>query len=207
VVQVFQQNTQTKQSQLDKRWHAGEPSPFRPSVHFKYKPHWRWDLAADSVKTKKTPYRVGESDPVLGRVIAYQRGLQATLKDRTISEKLARKFPDIHEVSQIYLDAGYPRWTIEALIVSNAKPSEICSAYPISPRLLELYRRVFFDIVDLLPLRNYMLPLLFGPLIDRIPGHDPDLTWKFFCLCRWFRCFSSVCRSQCRYGCGTAKVV
>lgn len=173
-------NARTILERADQRWNSAEPSPFRPSVHCKFKPHWRWDLASTYAKGRRIPTGLANIDPVLGRVISYQRGLRAAASDPSAYDRLERRYPDLHEISHIYTSASFSRWTIEALIVSNAKPSEICSAYPISVKLLELYRSVFFDIVDLLPMRNFMIPMLFGPLIDRSTSNDPDLVWKFF---------------------------
>ncbi len=145
-----------------------ELNPDRP-------PDWRWQrcilLETKNVKTKEFDDKI---------TLQVRKYLKAK-KQGITSEQLCNKFPVLYEVDRIYTASSTVRWTLEALIMANLKPSEIAERFgwgKQGKKIIEMYERVRFDVRPRLKFDSFILSSVLGQVLSGNIVPSDEKIWK-----------------------------
>jgi hypothetical protein len=109
-------------------------------------PDWRWKVAGEIVNNNLKRNLFGK-DFILDRLILFR----ICLEKRKDSENIILKnFSDIYEVYQIYAFNTRMKEELEARILGRELEENLCQKFNLDKNLLNLYKKIFFDIDEFL---------------------------------------------------------
>lgn len=149
-------------------------------------PHWRWLRAAgylDGRQRRPTKKRDGaEGYRWIKRAANFQHAYNACDGDGDMIE-LAETYPDIFWAHHAYRErGGNPMgYQIEAHILARDSDFQVGYHAGLSPKLVEAYEALFFNVRDRLDHQGYILHQVMGPAIQRgLSEREYDLLWKLY---------------------------
>jgi len=139
---------------------------------------WRW-LRALQLESRNTRIKELE-DPEVTHIRKFLRDLSSGID----SEVLCTKHPVLFEVHRIYNSASTTRWTLEALVMANVPPIEICAKFGWSTKtgikLIKTYENCKFDIRSRLKYEAYVMSNVLGTISNSMNNVQPaeEKIWK-----------------------------
>jgi hypothetical protein len=158
-----------------------QDSPTRP-------PDWRW--------RKITAYRDGSrriprsrSSDIISRLTEFNVALNncRQIQDSNLlefaEEELSYEFEDIFQAHKLYVNdttQSY-KWELEARLLTDQSYSEISKRMGISPSIVDMYEKSFFNVKDRLDCAGWVIHCVIGRSIHAgLSERDFDLLWKMF---------------------------
>lgn len=131
--------------------------PFDIDAAF-HDPDWRWEEACRLHRIGLDPPR--HADPHVARVWHYQHVLaQETRPDERVS---VNQYPIITAAHAIYEREDAIRWAIEAWLLTGVGDAEVSRRTGVDTEIIEMYRLVFFDVVDKLKAGDWIALKVLG---------------------------------------------
>lgn len=155
-------------------------NPLRP-------PDWRWERAR-LIREKNIRLRKEEHDKWVLKASQFQMNLHECADD-TDRFDLMSQTPEIYTAYLIYTQGEETgrqpvRYSIEARLLARQSAYEISKLTGISDKVIELYERLFFNVIDRLDQYDYIVNYVLGPSIHSgVTDRDYDLMWKLFGYC------------------------
>jgi hypothetical protein len=152
------------------------PSPHDPFVP----PNWRWERARQ-LRSSRSGNRHSGDDPFTKLARAYQ---SARAKCRTEADwrRLERKYPGVHYAWELHeADSGRmdKRWSLEAFLLSRAKPEQIAHWLKISPDVVIWYEKLLFNVLPYLDHDIWIVQTVMRSAIHYgLTEREYDLLWK-----------------------------
>lgn len=158
------------------QFHAA--NPFRPT-------NWRWERARLYREKKLRNFKKQNEDIWTIDATKFQISLFKCKEDYD-RWRMMELYPDIYSAYLIYRrgddeDRHPMRYAIEARILAGQHYSEISGKLGISPRVIEYYEKLFFNVIEKLDFPDYIMTCVIGPSVQSgLSDRDFDLLWKLF---------------------------
>lgn len=157
-------------------FHLRQDSPLRP-------PDWRWEKAKLLRQDARHNSRTLD-DKLISDLMRFQDRLEEA-EGVWDKYRLLRQYPQLTAVWEIreHEAAGQKgvKAELEARILSGAKLDAISQRLSISVDTIELYEKVFFNVLDRLSNRGFIAHNVFGRAIQApINEREYELLWKLF---------------------------
>jgi hypothetical protein len=154
------------------------PSPRDPFLALDH----RWRAARACVEQGRPPAAC--DDPWVRQAVRYlaERG------DRPGPGDLARLGEQMPAVSQAFdlhqADPPHLRWVIEARTLSGESFDAIARKCGLLPEAIEMYAKLFYDVIDMLGADTWVMCQAVGPRLFRgMTEQDLDVWWKLLGYC------------------------
>jgi hypothetical protein len=147
-------------------------NPLRP-------PDWRWKYGKQLAEAQAPKTRAGRH---VGLVRKFNMVL-LECQSETDHLQLVDEWPDLYEAWRIYSNeqAKSARWEIEARLLAGQPFEAIAKLTRVSPEILTLYEKVFFDVLDKLDAPSYIVhTVLFESFNRGVSEKHHDILWKMF---------------------------
>ncbi len=147
------------------------------AVDFHMSVDWRWQRVKDLDSAKASPSR-SRDDKWVQRAHKYQQR-KATLSVQT-EARITAAYPAIHVAHEIRMNSySHFRWIIEAAVLANISREELAEYIALTPKVIEAYEKLFFDVRDKLQAEGYVAGSILGAIVATgVDGADPDGFWK-----------------------------
>ncbi len=147
---------------------------------------WRWESARIIREGKvRGAIKKFSEDAWVVKAYKFQREL-ATCKDEVDRYDLMDKYPELYGAYLIYQrgeeqDRHPLRFAIEARILADQDELDISTNLGISPKTVQAYEKLFFNVKEKLSNQDYIMTCVIGPSVHAgMSDRDYDLLWKLF---------------------------
>lgn len=145
-------------------------------------PAWRFSMAKRILDERTTRFS-RQVDPLVLRLVEFLRAHREAESAQDL-DTVEDTYPDIYWAHNVYSSEGRgPRYHIEALILANEEPEQICEYLDLPDAVLDAYEAYFFDVRRTLENPTAVRTYLFGRGRERgARDGDHDLLWKQLAL-------------------------
>jgi hypothetical protein len=133
--------------------HLRQFDPFR-------RPSWRWDLAG-RIARGEVPRR-NDLDAVAAAAVAFRQTCEPPEAHPCARRHLGSLDHDIASVVELHEAGGPLAWEIESRIVAGQDDITVATCCGLSPRVVGLYERLFFNVRECLDSRAYLMRHVVG---------------------------------------------
>jgi hypothetical protein len=106
---------------------------------------------------------------------------RARCTDEAQRERLARRFPALHQACQLFMSDGLPRWTVEARLLAGEDFAAVARKCQLEEKVVEYYHEVFFSVQGRLDARDFVTLHAVGPkAYHRALGGDLGVLLKLY---------------------------
>lgn len=157
---------------------------FHPSNPFR-SVAWRWEMARLMRERKVRGLKRTSIDTYVTDALKFQ-GALANCQDDVDRWSLMEAYPDLYAAYLIHRrgddeDRHPMRFALEARLLSGQSPREIADLMGLSIASVEIYEKVFFNVVERLQHQDYIMTCVIGPSVHAgLSDRDYDLLWKLF---------------------------
>lgn len=148
---------------------------------YERQPSWRWQLVEELFRARKrVPHRF-KQDAWLKDGCRFWNAFQKASESESRILSLMNvdaEFPSVSSAYTIYTGLGLERYFIEALIMADVPPQEIADHSGHTPRVVDCYEQLFFDVRRHLSKNVFIMGTVLGPLFHTTTGNDYDHLWK-----------------------------
>jgi len=144
-------------------------------------PDWRWQRACELAEGAR-PVR-GRDDEVVKAACKFRRLIDRCQTDMDRLTALDA-YPEMYEAYSLYDASDDPsehRWELEARLLAREAFGDIADKMGIDPDAIEIYERVFFDVIDRLGSPSLITHTVIGRAVQTgLAEREYDCLWKLF---------------------------
>lgn len=160
-----------------------ESDPLRPAA-------WRWlraqhladpEMSLQPTAMDDTAVRTATDFLKKFNALTDYRGSMIDYEEAVI--KLREEYPDLWIANEIYSDANFLRWAIEAMVVGGLDAENIAKYTPCKTSVVEEFEKNFFDVRSRLKYPLFVVNELLSPAMAKgTSGKNYDYWWKSLAL-------------------------
>lgn len=150
-------------------------------------PNWRYTRAQAILNREVPRVRVADEDPLVLDTVAYLKA-ERRLRDSNYSEfdrgrRLMARWPELFGAYELQTRGGIslPRTSLEAHILAKVDNNKVAQRLATEPAVIDLYRKLFYDVSDRLESVEYIAGFVIGPVFQAgLESLNVELLAKYF---------------------------